>query len=303
MSDINSNQSSISMGLDAIFSASDNKKFSTKKNNSNQINYVKISEINPSPFQARKSFSQAKLMELASSIKLNGILQPLIVRKINNKLELIAGERRLRAAKQLGITKVPVIECDIDNATAMASGIIENVQREDLNPMEEADAFDRLISEFGLSHDEIAKRIGKSRSHITNILRLRQLTDFVKNHVSSGKISMGHAKVLLTLTSDDQISVCNLIIEKEMSVRETEEYKRHILDNKLTKKDIVKNFIIDERQRQNLENWRSKLKALFNANVKLSFNKQGKGHIKLSVRSFEDMEALIRQMLNINKLT
>src|SRR3990167_7114455 len=185
---------SIAMGLDAIFSATKNisqekdvfpEKIIPRDNaDHNGVNQILLSQINASPYQARKYFSKIAISELASSIEQHGLLQPLIVRCIaENQYELLAGERRLRAMQLLDKKTVPVIVCDVNNETAMAFGLIENIQRQDLNPIEEAAAYERLLHEFQLSHDQLAEKMGKSRSHITNILRLHRLPDVIKQYL------------------------------------------------------------------------------------------------------------------------
>lgn len=188
---------------------------------------VPIAEIVPNPYQPRKEFPPESLEELAESIKNHGVLQPLLVRKVDEKHQLIAGERRLRAAKMAGLFMVPVVIKDIDDRTAMEIALVENLQREDLNPLEEAEAYKKLMDEFQLTQEEIARTVGKSRSAITNTLRLLNLPEEVRTRLVEKKITPGHARALLGLESTpDQIAACEEILKNDLSVRETEDLVR-----------------------------------------------------------------------------
>src|SRR5690554_1405835 len=188
---------------------------------------VPIAEIVPNPYQPRKEFPPESLEELAESIKNHGVLQPLLVRKVDEKHQLFAGERRLRAAKMAGLFMVPVVIKDIDDRTAMEIALVENLQREDLNPLEEAEAYKKLMDEFQLTQEEIARTVGKSRSAITNTLRLLNLPEEVRTRLVEKKITFGHARALLGLESTlDQIAACEEILKNDLSVRETEDLVR-----------------------------------------------------------------------------
>jgi ParB family chromosome partitioning protein len=182
-----------------------------------------IGLIQPNRYQPRLRFSENELEDMVDSIRQQGIIQPLLVRKDSNGYELITGERRLRAAKKAGLKQVPVIVKSINDTELLEMSIVENVQRSDLNPIEEAEAYHRLITEFGLTQDQAADRVGKSRSAVANFLRLRQLPEQIKGSIMDGNLSMGHARALLgTATSAQQNSVFRTIIAKGLSVRETE---------------------------------------------------------------------------------
>ncbi len=179
--------------------------------------------IRPNRYQPRLQFPEDELKELCNSIKTQGILQPLLVRKNDIGYELIAGERRLRAAKMAGLSKVPVILKNISNAELLEMSIVENIQREDFNPLEEAEAYHRLITEFDLTQDQAAMRVGKSRSAVANFLRLRQLPDQIKANILDGTLSMGHARALLGAeVPSQQIVAWRAVVSKGLSVRETE---------------------------------------------------------------------------------
>ena len=182
-----------------------------------------IDLINPNRYQPRTHFAADELEELCESIKSQGIIQPLLVRKDTNGYELVAGERRLRAAKMAGLAKVPVMVKSLTDAQMLEMSIVENIQREDFNPIEEADAYHRLMTEFDLTQDQAAERVGKSRSAVANFLRLRQLPDEIKASITASTVSMGHARALLGIeTRAGQIAAWREVVAKKLSVRQTE---------------------------------------------------------------------------------
>jgi len=185
---------------------------------------IEINQIIPNKYQPRKEFNPEKLNDLIASIKEKGVIQPISVRKIGeNQYELIAGERRFRATKEAGFLKIPAIVKAVDDEDMLELALIENIQRADLNPIEEAQAYRRLITEFNLTHDDLSKKVGKERSTITNILRLLNLSGKIQGYVSRETISMGHARVLLGLESPNlQDSICESVIKKGLSVRQAE---------------------------------------------------------------------------------
>src|SRR5512136_271295 len=185
--------------------------------------YCGIEEIQPNRSQPRKHFDESKLQELAESIKEKGVLEPLIVRKIDQGYDLIVGERRWRAAQKAGLKEVPVLVKEVEGREAFEISLIENLQREDLNPIEEAEAFKHLIEEFNISQDDLSKRIGKDRTTITNTLRLLKLPLEVRNQLLQNRITSGHARALLSLENKGkQKELCAIIIKKGLSVREAE---------------------------------------------------------------------------------
>jgi ParB family chromosome partitioning protein len=189
---------------------------------------VPLSTIQPNPMQPRESFSDTGIDELAESIRQKGILQPLLVRRRNGGFELIAGERRLRAAQRLGLEQVPVTVRDAEDDELLEIALIENIQRENLNPMEEARAFGRLVREFGLTQEEIATRVGKDRSTVANTLRLLQLPDEVKSDIERGVLSAGHARALVSAGSDSaRLRLARMVVARRLTVRETERLAKH----------------------------------------------------------------------------
>jgi ParB family chromosome partitioning protein len=196
-----------------------------------------IDLIHPNPYQPRVKFDSDELESLAQSIKEQGIIQPLIVRKGEDGYEVIAGERRLRACKMAGVEQIPCIIKSISDAQLLEVSLVENIQRENLNPMEEAEAYHRMVSEFGLTQDEAAMRVGKSRSAVANFLRLRQLPKEVKESIVDGDLSMGHARALLGIANRTQlISLWRNVVSKGLSVRQTEDLVNRIKKGKKEKK-------------------------------------------------------------------
>src|SRR3990167_8684613 len=277
---------SISMGLDAIFAINSS---STSEKKSSGVAQITLSHIFPSPFQARKQFSESAIAELAASIAEHGLLQPIIVRQVDhNQYELLAGERRLRALALLNQSTVPAIICEATDEIAMAFGVIENIQRENLNPIEEAAAYDRLLNEFQLSHDQLAKRMGKSRSHMTNMLRLYRLPDAVKQCVIDDALSMGHARAILMLSAEDQIVVAQRVIERGMSVRQTEEYVKLWINNPEKMHD-TKPFLISPELKHVISSWKTALHNKYAADIKIALNPQGRGRVVLEVSSVDEL--------------
>jgi len=186
-----------------------------------------VAQIKPNRYQPRRHFAENDMAELAASIRAQGIIQPLLVRKDGDGYELVAGERRLRAAKMAGLAEVPIVVKDVGQAEMLEMSIVENIQRADFNPIEEANAYHRLMTEFGLTQDQAAERVGKSRSAVANFLRLRQLDDAIKTSIVEGEISMGHARALLGLEDPaTRLAAWRTILDKHLSVRETEELIR-----------------------------------------------------------------------------
>lgn len=188
-----------------------------------EILHVSPGDIRPNPYQPRQIFDEAAIEELAASMKEHGVIQPLIVRRDGPGYQLVAGERRLRAAIKAGLDKIPVVVKSLSDREAMELSLVENLQREDLGPIEEAEAYKRLSEEFGLTQEQIAQRVGKSRSDVANTMRLLRLEPEIKQLINEGKISGGHGRALVGLPREQQLVVAKTIVDKGLSVRETEE--------------------------------------------------------------------------------
>ncbi|MEO8674164.1 MAG: ParB/RepB/Spo0J family partition protein [Casimicrobiaceae bacterium] len=210
-------------GLDALLSAGDD----TPAKESLQT--IAVDRLRPGKYQPRTRMDEASLDELAQSIKEHGIMQPVLVRPVEGgRFEIIAGERRWRAAQRAGLKDVPALVKSVPDASALAIGLIENIQREDLNPLEQANGLARLVDEFGLTHDAVAKAIGRSRSAVTNLLRLRELAKPVQEYLMAGKLDMGHARALLGLAAGAQTGAAARVVAQGLSVRETERLVHHL---------------------------------------------------------------------------
>ena len=222
-------------GLDSIFGSNVEQFLDDIQNNTSDLPgrrqvELKISEIRPNPYQPRKNFDPKALNELADSIKLHGIFTPLLVRKSVKDYELITGERRLRAATIAGLTTVPCIEVDFSEEEMMEISILENVQREDLNPMEEAAAYESLVKTLGYTQEKLAERVGKSREYCANMMRLLRLPQEVRDMVTAKKLTTGHVRPLLALEDDEaMVDAARYILKKKMSVREVEKYTKTLL--------------------------------------------------------------------------
>ena len=250
-----------------------------------QKNYLPISDLKPNKFQPRKIFDEANLNDLTNSIKENGMIQPIIVRQSNDdklKFEIIAGERRWLAAQRVGLHKVPVVVTEVDDLKSLEFAIVENVQRHDLNPLEEAQGYKRLINEFSYDQEKVSKFIGKSRSYITNALRLLTLPDDVISLIETKKLTTGHAKILVGL--ENASFVANKIIEKKLSVRQAENFVR-IFKNKKNKSNTNKdtNIIALELSISNK----------IGLNVDIKNNKRNKGKISFEYKDLDQLNRII----------
>ena len=211
-------------GLDALIPD-----YEPEEDNPREYFLCDVDLIRPNRYQPRQHFPDDDLEELGNSIKAQGIIQPLLVRRLDHGYELVAGERRLRAARKVGLTKVPVVYRDVSDAELLEMSIVENIQREGFNPIEEAEAYHRLITEFKLTQDQAAERVGKSRSAVANFLRLRNLPQQIKDSIVDGSLSMGHARALLGVDQKAaQIDIFRKVVSRGLSVRETENLVRQL---------------------------------------------------------------------------
>ncbi len=246
-----------------------------------------IDRIQRGKYQPRQVFDQKTLEELADSIRAQGIVQPLVVRPEGSHFELVAGERRWRAAQLAGLQKVPVVVRDLDGHAAAAIALIENIQREDLNPLEEATAFLRLIEEFDLTHQQVADSVGRSRATVSNFLRLLDLADEVKEQINRGLLDMGHARALLALIRHDQIEIAKVVVNRGLSVRETETLVKKTLASQ--NKTHAKPAAVDPDIRR-LE---SSLSEKLGAAVKIKPGKKGSGQLVIHFHSPAELDGII----------
>lgn len=260
------------------------------------VQVMKINEVEPNRDQPRKNFDEDALLELSDSIKQFGVLQPLLVRKRKDYYEIIAGERRWKAAKLAGVKEVPVIEKEYTDQEILEIGLIENIQRENLNPIEEAIAYKRLLEEFNLKQDEVAERVSKSRTAVTNSMRLLKLSDKVQQMIIDDMISTGHARALLAIDDPElQYTLANKIFDEKLSVRETEKLVKEIKNPKKPKekKPVANSFIY-----QDLE---EKMKSVFGTKVSIASKGKGKGKIEIEYYSDDELEHLFDMMMSIKR--
>ena len=264
-----------------------------RKSESGEI-LVKINQVEPNREQPRKEFDEDSLMELADSIKQFGILQPLLVQKKKDYYEIIAGERRWRAAKIAGIKEVPIIVKEYTNQEIVEISLIENIQRENLNPIEEAMAYKRLLEEFSLKQDEVAERVSKSRTAVTNSMRLLKLSPRVQQMIVDDMISTGHARALLAIDDEEQqYQLANRIFDEKLSVRETEKLVKALKNPKKEKKNqkIEHTFVYDNIEEQ--------MKNIIGTKVSVNPKANGKGKIEIEYYSEEELERIYDLIMTI----
>ena len=263
---------------------------------------LKITEIEPNHGQPRKNFDEDALNELAESIKQFGVLEPLIVTKKDKYYEIIAGERRWRAARIAGIKEVPVVIRDYTPKEIMEISLIENIQREDLNPIEEALAYESLINEYNLKQDEVAERVSKSRSTITNSLRLLKLCDKVRQMVIDGMLTTGHVRALVPIEDEElQYEVAMAIFDQNLSVRETEAFVKKVLkqleetNNPETEKQAEKDLSVFYSELE------TRLKDILGAKISIKAKNNGKGKIEIDYYSQDELDRITEMLYSINR--
>ncbi|MDH3631764.1 MAG: ParB/RepB/Spo0J family partition protein [Gammaproteobacteria bacterium] len=258
--------------------------------NAGGLTEIDIDRIQRGKYQPRQVFDQESLQELADSIGVQGIVQPVVVRPEGSHFELVAGERRWRAAQLAGLQKIPAVIRELDSKAAAAIGLIENIQREDLNPLEQAQAFLRLIEEFDLTHQQVADSVGRSRAAVSNLLRLLELAEPVKQQVNRGLLDMGHARALLALIRHDQIEIAKLVVNRGLSVRETELLVKKTLagDKKVKAKPGASDPDI-----KRLEN---EISEKLGAGVKIKPGKKGSGQLVISFHSPAELEGILEHL-------
>jgi len=283
-----SSRRSFGSGLDAVLGAV-NVEADKLKTQTNQQTFkqVMVHQVMPGRFQPRKEFDPQALKELSDSIAKQGILQPIVVRECgHNEYEIIAGERRWRAAQMAELQQIPVIICNISDESALAFGLIENIQRQDLNPIEEAAALRRLIEEFKMTHEKVAESIGRSRAVVSNMLRLLNLTPSVQELLTTKKLDVGHAKVLLVFPPEEQEELAQIIIDQKLTVRDAET---------LTQRKKSGNFHTNRPTlpHPKCHEWSRVLTDKLSSKTSVRLNELGLGKIVIQVESTEEVEWLI----------
>ncbi|NVK23124.1 MAG: ParB/RepB/Spo0J family partition protein [Kangiellaceae bacterium] len=287
-------------GLEALLGGASKGKKSEKTSSNNDIatkesnlRDMPIEFLQPGVYQPRRVMTEDGLDELAESIKAQGMIQPIVIRSVGkDKYEIIAGERRWRAAQRAGLHQVPVIIKDVPDEAAIAMALIENIQREDLNAMEEAFALHRLMEEFNLTQQQTADAVGKSRTTVTNLLRLLQLSEHCKTLLERGDLDMGHARALLSLEPAKQTDTAKLVVAKGLTVRETEKLVRNINEPKPKAKKEEKDHHISVLEQQ--------LAEKIGANVEIKHGIKGKGSMVINYHSLDELDGIL-QHLGINQ--
>ncbi len=286
---------SLGRGLDALLGGTTQ----THTNNTTKsLNELPIEEVGPGPFQPRKKIDEQQLSELSASIEAQGVLQPIVVRKravqdsqTGIRYEIIAGERRWRAAQLANLETIPAVVKTVSDIDAVAIALIENIQRENLNPLEEANAFHRLIIEYEMTHQEVANSVGRARASISNMLRLLDLPSSVQELLNSGSINMGHARALLSIQDASmQLEVANLVAEKKLSVRETEKLVKSIVDGKTKEKKQA------QKKDQDIVNLETTLTNQLGAKVTIKHNQAGAGTLTISYTSTDELEGILNKI-------
>lgn len=280
---------SLGRGLDALLGASSAATRDTPRDTDGELREVPVDLIQRGRYQPRLDMHLDTLEDLANSIRAQGVVQPIVVRPLSDgrHYEIIAGERRWRASQIAGLQAIPAVIRDVPDEAAMAMALIENIQREDLNPMEEAGALQRLIEEFSMTHQQVAEAVGRSRVAVTNLLRLLSLSDEVKRMVVNGDLEMGHARALLALEGGAQMEAARIVVAKGYSVRETESLVRRLLTPMETPADTAR--AIDP----NIRRLQSDLSEKLGAAVRIQHGTSGKGKLEISYNSLDELDGIL----------
>jgi len=276
-------------GLDALLGSIQKEKLQLEAQSLDhgQLKQIDVHLLKRGEYQPRRFIEEKDLQELAASIEKHGVMQPIVIRPVDDEkrpYEIIAGERRWRAAQLAGLTEVPAIVRDLNDQVAIALALIENIQRQDLNPIDQAIALQRFHDEFGLSHQEIAETVGKARTTVSNLLRLLSLAEPVKDFMQQGLLDMGHARAILTLKSKDQLKAADTVIEKSLSVRQTEQLREWNTPKQEKNKTSMS---------ADLEQLTQRLSERFSADVKIDYNKQGKGKLVIHYHSLDELDGIL----------
>jgi ParB family chromosome partitioning protein len=277
-------------GLGSLIGNIDDAANASSANSTDGLAEIDIDRIQRGRYQPRQVFEPEALQELADSIRAQGVVQPIVVRPEGDHFELVAGERRWRAAQLAGLQKIPAMVRELDAKSAAAIALIENIQREDLNPLEEAQAFMRLIEEFDLTHQQVADSVGRSRAAVSNLLRLLDLAEPVKQQVNEGLLDMGHARALLALIRHDQIEVARLVVLRGLSVRETELLVKKRLGAQTTGK--AKSAASDP----DVKRLETEISEKLGAGVKIKPGKRGAGQLIISFNSSAELDGILKHL-------
>jgi ParB family transcriptional regulator, chromosome partitioning protein len=278
-------------GLEALLGADAQADAAHAAANAGTPTTLRVAQLQPGIYQPRSHMDEAALNTLAQSIKEQGLMQPILVRAVGaDKYEIIAGERRWRASQIAGLLDVPVLVKDVPNESAAVMALIENIQREDLNPLEEAQGIDRLIREFGLTHDQAANAVGRSRSATSNLLRLLNLTAQVQTMLNAGDLDMGHARALLAVDAATQVQLAQFVVQKQLSVRETEKLVTQTLADKPSAKTAQKPQDPDNKRLA------ERLSDALGAAVELQMNKGGKGKLVVQFKGLDVLQGIIEKL-------
>ena len=286
---------SLGRGLDVLLGGITQEQ---KTNTAKSLNELPIEEVGPGPFQPRKKINEQQLSELSASIEAQGVLQPIVVREravqdsqTGIRYEIIAGERRWRAAQLANLETIPAVVKIVSDIDAVAIALIENIQRENLNPLEEASAFHRLIIEYEMTHQEVANSVGRARASISNMLRLLDLPSSVQELLNNNAINMGHARALLSIQGAAmQLEVANLVAEKKLSVRETEKLVKSIIEGK------TKNKKQAQKKDQDIINLENKLTNQLGAKVTIKHKRSGAGTLTINYTNTDELEGILNKI-------
>ncbi|HET7728569.1 MAG TPA: ParB/RepB/Spo0J family partition protein [Usitatibacter sp.] len=278
-------QKGLGRGLDALLGGS-----GPRPRGDEELVQLPVASLRPGKYQPRTRMDEASLRELADSIKVRGVIQPIVARPVGpSQYEILAGERRWRAARMAGLERIPVVVREVPDEAALGIGLIENIQREDLNPLEEARGLKRLIDEFHLTHEEVAGAIGRSRAGVTNLLRLLELSPAVQEMVQDGRIDMGHARALLALSKQRQVEVAEQVAARGLSVRETERLVQQA-SAAPAPRAAAQQLDPDSRRLQ------EELCESLGATVHLKPRREGKGSLVIDYSSLDELQGLVKRL-------
>ncbi|MCG5536722.1 ParB/RepB/Spo0J family partition protein [Ectothiorhodospira mobilis] len=273
-------------GLDVLLSSAN--QAGPENDDPSRLRQVPVEHIRRGRYQPRVNLRPEALEELAASIRAQGVVQPVVVRPVEEGFELVAGERRWRAAQMAGLQEIPAVVRDIPDQAAAAMALIENIQREDLNPLEESSALQRLIREFGMTHQQVAESVGRSRTGVTNLLRLQDLEEGVKTLVEEGGLEMGHARALLGLTGPAQVEAARRVVDKGLSVRETERLVQSMLQENPAAEQNA------QRPRNpDVERLESELSDRLGAPVDIRYDTRGRGRLVIRYNSLDELDGIL----------